>query len=188
MNACNGRQRQPSCSSGVGHGPTVTGATLVVSEGGLEPPRPFGHQLLKLARLPIPPLRRGSGSPRIGGQSTGQAAAPRQTPPPRQPPPAAHPLSDFNAVTPRTTSGPGQCPSQSRHRALRKAATDRTCRAIGIPLSHRAAELLVSADETEMPDAYMRCHAGAINQDLKRQPWSALVATLAGKALRRNRG
>jgi hypothetical protein len=53
----------------------------------------------------------------------------------------AHPLSDFNAVTPRTTSGLVS--------ALRKAATDRTCRAIGIPLSHRAAELLVSADETE---------------------------------------
>ena len=32
---------------------------LVVSEGGLEPPRPCGHQPLKLARLPIPPLRRG---------------------------------------------------------------------------------------------------------------------------------
>lgn len=31
----------------------------VVSEGGLEPPRPCGHQPLKLARLPIPPLRRG---------------------------------------------------------------------------------------------------------------------------------
>src|SRR5581483_9651281 len=30
-----------------------------VSEGGLEPPRPEGHQPLKLARLPIPPLRRG---------------------------------------------------------------------------------------------------------------------------------
>ena len=26
---------------------------LVVSEGGLEPPRPCGHQPLKLARLPI---------------------------------------------------------------------------------------------------------------------------------------
>ena len=25
-------------------------------EGGLEPPRPFGHQILNLARLPIPPL------------------------------------------------------------------------------------------------------------------------------------
>ena len=31
---------------------------LIVSEGGLEPPRPCGHQPLKLARLPIPPLRR----------------------------------------------------------------------------------------------------------------------------------
>ena len=29
----------------------------MVSEGGLEPPRPCGHQPLKLARLPIPPLR-----------------------------------------------------------------------------------------------------------------------------------
>src|SRR5580700_11130071 len=29
-----------------------------VSEGGLEPPRPCGHQPLKRARLPIPPLRR----------------------------------------------------------------------------------------------------------------------------------
>src|ERR1700728_724010 len=29
----------------------------IVSEGGLEPPRPCGHQPLKLARLPIPPLR-----------------------------------------------------------------------------------------------------------------------------------
>ncbi len=31
---------------------------FLVSEGGLEPPRPCGHQPLKLARLPIPPLRR----------------------------------------------------------------------------------------------------------------------------------
>ncbi len=29
-----------------------------VSKGGLEPPRPFGHWLLRPARLPIPPLRR----------------------------------------------------------------------------------------------------------------------------------
>ena len=35
----------------------------VVSEGGLEPPRPCGHQLLRLARLPIPPLRRGHRRP-----------------------------------------------------------------------------------------------------------------------------
>ena len=34
------------------------GTRTIVSEGGLEPPRPCGHQPLKLARLPIPPLRR----------------------------------------------------------------------------------------------------------------------------------
>ena len=28
-----------------------------MSKGGLEPPRPNGHKHLKLARLPIPPLR-----------------------------------------------------------------------------------------------------------------------------------
>ena len=33
------------------------GIRTCVSEGGLEPPRPCGHQPLKLARLPIPPLR-----------------------------------------------------------------------------------------------------------------------------------
>ena len=32
---------------------------MMVSEGGLEPPRPNGHWHLKPARLPIPPLRRG---------------------------------------------------------------------------------------------------------------------------------
>ncbi len=35
------------------------GCKPVVSEAGLEPARPKGHQPLKLARLPIPPLRRG---------------------------------------------------------------------------------------------------------------------------------
>ena len=34
------------------------GGRSVVSEAGLEPARPCGHQPLKLARLPIPPLRR----------------------------------------------------------------------------------------------------------------------------------
>ncbi len=43
-------RRSTTC---VGH------AQPVVSEGGLEPPRPCGHQPLKLARLPSPPLRRG---------------------------------------------------------------------------------------------------------------------------------
>src|SRR6516162_11926241 len=33
---------------------------VLVSEAGLEPARPRGHQPLKLARLPIPPLRRGA--------------------------------------------------------------------------------------------------------------------------------
>ena len=32
----------------------------VVREGGLEPPHPFGHRHLKPARLPIPPLARGT--------------------------------------------------------------------------------------------------------------------------------
>ena len=119
---------------------------LVVSEGGLEPPRPFGHQLLRLARLPIPPLRRGSGSPRIGGQSTGQTTAPRQMAPPgRWSPPTSmvhdHHTSDiqserrdsttlitfvnpeaFNALTPRMIN--------DLVIVLREAAADRTCRAV----------------------------------------------------------
>jgi site-specific DNA recombinase len=40
------------------------GCKPVVSETGLEPTRPKGHQPLKLARLPIPPLRRGFHSSR----------------------------------------------------------------------------------------------------------------------------
>gem|GEM_PF-322686 len=39
--------------------PRVEEAELVVRKKGLEPLRPFGHQLLRLARLPIPPLPRG---------------------------------------------------------------------------------------------------------------------------------
>src|SRR5438552_13837219 len=35
---------------------------VVVGEGGLEPPHPFGHRNLNPARLPIPPLARVSGS------------------------------------------------------------------------------------------------------------------------------
>ncbi len=46
-------------------------AVPYVSEGGLEPPRPCGHQPLKLARLPIPPLRRGLRETRNAGQATG---------------------------------------------------------------------------------------------------------------------
>ena len=39
-----------------------SGVLRIVSEGGFEPPRPCGHQPLKLARLPVPPLRRGCAS------------------------------------------------------------------------------------------------------------------------------
>ena len=58
---------------------------------------------------------------------------------------------------------------------LREPAADRTCRAIGIPLDKRAAEPLSCTDKAETSDAYIRCSAGTINQDLKRQPgmsWS----------------
>ena len=37
-------------------------ARFRVSKGGLEPPRPYERQPLKLVRLPISPLRRGSTS------------------------------------------------------------------------------------------------------------------------------
>ncbi len=34
----------------------VSGDEIKMREGGLEPPIPFGNQILNLARLPIPPL------------------------------------------------------------------------------------------------------------------------------------
>lgn len=48
----------------------------VVREGGVEPPRPFGHTDLNRARLPIPPLalEAGSGYPTADGRS--QSAGP----------------------------------------------------------------------------------------------------------------
>ena len=51
-----------------------------VSEGGLEPPRPCGHQPLKLARLPIPPLRLVGEHP--AGRAVGAMLA-RRAPSPR---------------------------------------------------------------------------------------------------------
>ena len=39
----------------------VQSRRFLVSKGGLEPPRPFERQPLKLVRLPISPLRRGCG-------------------------------------------------------------------------------------------------------------------------------
>ena len=53
--------------------------------------------------------------------------------------------------------------------------------------AHRAGELLENAEEVGTPDAYMRTYAGAISQDLRRQPWRELVTALAGKARRRRR-
>ena len=55
---------RPRPAEGRGGGPANRCANRCVSEGGLEPPRPCGHQPLKLARLPIPPLRRGRPSGR----------------------------------------------------------------------------------------------------------------------------
>ena len=48
---------------------TGAGRGNSVLETGLEPARPFGHQSLKLACLPIPPLQRNSGiiAGRVGG-------------------------------------------------------------------------------------------------------------------------
>jgi len=40
----------------------VSNVNLLVGEGGLEPPRPFGHWNLNPARLPIPPLARVAGA------------------------------------------------------------------------------------------------------------------------------
>jgi hypothetical protein len=34
---------------------------LMVPGGGIEPPHPFGYQILNLARLPVPPSRHGLG-------------------------------------------------------------------------------------------------------------------------------
>ncbi len=43
---------------------------------GLEPPRPFGHKILSLARLPIPPHRR---NPTCGTPNVPQEPPGRQT-------------------------------------------------------------------------------------------------------------
>jgi hypothetical protein len=43
--------------------PSGLDAVRFVREGGVEPPHPFGHTDLNRARLPIPPLARGSERP-----------------------------------------------------------------------------------------------------------------------------
>ena len=48
----------------------------VVRKEGLEPPYPFGYQILSLARLPVPPLSRkvqpSTGGRRFAGAEAGQ--------------------------------------------------------------------------------------------------------------------
>ena len=59
----------------------------MVREGGVEPPRPFGHTDLNRARLPIPPLARAVSLCQTAGQNSkpdpdepvGDAALPRGT-------------------------------------------------------------------------------------------------------------
>src|SRR6187200_612550 len=50
-----------------------------VREGGVEPPRPFGHWHLKPARLPIPPLARDAASEDADSTSRGYHAASRRS-------------------------------------------------------------------------------------------------------------
>ncbi len=45
-------------------------------EGGVEPPRPYGHTDLNRARLPIPPLARDPGGPGHSGKDTGGNSTP----------------------------------------------------------------------------------------------------------------
>src|SRR6187200_52554 len=56
-----------------------TRTARLVGEGGVEPPRPFGHRNLNPARLPIPPLARGDGNGSSGDlralRSPGEPAA-----------------------------------------------------------------------------------------------------------------
>jgi hypothetical protein len=49
------RGREKSFSIRYAHSGQIPKENLV-RERGLEPPRPFGHKILSLARLPVPPL------------------------------------------------------------------------------------------------------------------------------------
>ncbi len=53
-----------------------------VGEGGVEPPRPFGHRNLNPARLPIPPLARGGSDGSSGGRGVRSRDMPELPPPP----------------------------------------------------------------------------------------------------------
>ena len=49
------RALESSVAAGLAPGKISSAETLVRKEG-FEPPRPFGHKILSLARLPVPPL------------------------------------------------------------------------------------------------------------------------------------
>jgi site-specific DNA recombinase len=81
------------------------GIRSVVSEAGLEPARPRGHQPLKLARLPIPPLRPGrnpSAAPGPNCESTPAAVPEPGSPVPRSSCTAG--LPQPRATTPRRST------------------------------------------------------------------------------------
>jgi hypothetical protein len=65
---------------GCGRIPGGLTCIFLVSEGGLEPPRPCGHQPLKLARLPIPPLRRGCPDGQVTPRAEDNPSAARHRP------------------------------------------------------------------------------------------------------------
>ena len=65
-------------------------------EGGVEPPRPFGHTDLNRARLPIPPLARAPSGPGRLAVGEPERLSPR-SPPPRSPIAATQRRSDHQA-------------------------------------------------------------------------------------------
>ena len=53
----NDRRKSPPVIRGGGLAPgKISSAETLVRKEGFEPPRPFGHKILSLARLPVPPL------------------------------------------------------------------------------------------------------------------------------------
>ena len=53
----NDRRKSPPVIHGGGLAPgKISSAETLVRKEGFEPPRPFGHKILSLARLPVPPL------------------------------------------------------------------------------------------------------------------------------------
>ena len=53
----NDRRKSPRVVHRSGLAPgKISSAEILVRKEGFEPPRPFGHKILSLARLPVPPL------------------------------------------------------------------------------------------------------------------------------------